>query len=238
MPDYQGTDNGAGANAMPNVGVDPQWIQGLQDYLDGKPTSYDPRQGVPPGYKIDNGKVVADSNFWGATWPGLLGVAGMGALGSFLGPAESLITPTTQVAGFSPTTVAGAAEPTDLGVLGPSLGTPYSASAPLTSYGLGVPAVGPLPAGSTPSGLMALAGGGGGGALTSPLMKTLAGLGGLGLGQVAGHLTNQTPSQLTDLLNIATQRAQAQNPLFNAANTGTYTMLPNFAKTGPPKAVS
>jgi len=77
-------------------------------------------------------------------------------------------------------------------------------------------------------------------ATSSPLMKALAGIGGGIFGQLTSHALNQPPSQLTDLLDLATQRAHAQTPLFNAVQQGTWTSLPNYATQGltPPKAVS
>jgi hypothetical protein len=70
----------------------------------------------------------------------------------------------------------------------------------------------------------------------SPLMKAIAALGGTSLGALINQSGQSTavPSQLSDLLNIATQRANTQTPLFNAVNKGYYDMLPNFAKTGQP----
>ena len=40
------------------------------------------------------------------------------------------------------------------------------------------------------------------------------------------------PPQLTQLLDLAMQRASSQTPLFNATQKGFYDMLPNFAKQG------
>lgn len=68
------------------------------------------------------------------------------------------------------------------------------------------------------------------------LLKGLVGAG----GAIGGHLLSQNaaqnavPPQLTQLLNIGTNRAQYQNPLFQAMNQGVYQMLPDFAKTGNP----
>lgn len=66
----------------------------------------------------------------------------------------------------------------------------------------------------------------------SPLLKTLAGVGGLLGGKYLGDQASQNavPPQLTQLLDLAMQRANSQTPLFNATQKGFYDMLPTFAK--------
>jgi hypothetical protein len=68
----------------------------------------------------------------------------------------------------------------------------------------------------------------------SPLLKALAGVGGLIGGKALGNMgqANAVPPQLSQLLDLAMQRANAQTPMFNAANAGQYAMLPDFAKKG------
>lgn len=68
----------------------------------------------------------------------------------------------------------------------------------------------------------------------SPLLKALAGVGGLIGGKALQDHTQQNaiPPQLQQLLDLSMQRANAQTPLFNAANKGMYDMLPDFAKKG------
>lgn len=68
------------------------------------------------------------------------------------------------------------------------------------------------------------------------LLKALAGVGGaLGGRALANNAAQQAvPPQLTSLLNMGVNRAQYQNPLFQAVNQGVYDMLPNFSKTGNP----
>jgi hypothetical protein len=68
----------------------------------------------------------------------------------------------------------------------------------------------------------------------STLFKALAGIGGLVGGQALGGAATQNtvPPELSQLLQLAMQRANAQTPLFNAVNQGQYDMLPNFAKKG------
>lgn len=68
----------------------------------------------------------------------------------------------------------------------------------------------------------------------SPLIKALAGVGGLLGGKALANQgqANAVPPQLNQLLDLSMQRANAQTPLFNAANKGLYDMLPDFAKKG------
>lgn len=57
-------------------------------------------------------------------------------------------------------------------------------------------------------------------------------------GVLAGHAVNQNagqsavPPQLSQLLDMSTQRAAYQNPMFQAVNQGVYDMLPGFARQG------
>lgn len=74
-------------------------------------------------------------------------------------------------------------------------------------------------------------------AATSPvskLLQALVGVGGLTAGKlIANNSQNSAvPPQLSQLLDMGVQRAQYQNPLFQAMTSGAYQMLPNFAKTG------
>lgn len=66
------------------------------------------------------------------------------------------------------------------------------------------------------------------------LLQTVAGVGGLTAGHLlAGNAQNSAvPPQLSQLLDMGVQRAQYQNPLFQAMTSGAYQMLPDFAKTG------
>src|SRR6266853_1633742 len=60
------------------------WVKSLQDYLDGKPSTYDPKQGVPVGYKVENGQVVKQSQWdqWGKGAALTLGGGIAGELGA------------------------------------------------------------------------------------------------------------------------------------------------------------
>lgn len=72
---------------------------------------------------------------------------------------------------------------------------------------------------------------------TSPTAKLLQALVGVG-GAVAGHAaagaagSGAVPPELSQLLDMGIQRAQYQNPLFQAVTNGSYAMLPTFAKAG------
>jgi hypothetical protein len=73
----------------------------------------------------------------------------------------------------------------------------------------------------------------GGGA--NPVLSAIASLGGLLAGRAYGNsqASANIPPQLSQLLDMSVQRAQTQNPLFSAATSGMYQMLPDFAKGGP-----
>jgi hypothetical protein len=187
----------------------------------------------------------------GTDWGTLLGTIGVGSLfaapalaglfgggsaaggatasaGAGAGPAASLA---GADASLLPSTTIGT------GMMGPIAGGAGADLGGLASSTIGSGMMGPI-AGSTPSGAMSAALSAGGAA--SPLMKALAGIGGLAGGAIGGHIgaANAVPQQLTDLLDVMSKRTQAQNPLFNAVNSGLYQMLPTYAKTGgPPTAV-
>jgi hypothetical protein len=83
--DYTGTQ--PGPDAMN------KWLAGAQAYLDGKPTDYDPRQGIPPEYKVDdNGQLVKKgqwdqwgkgaTEFFASAVPTIFGVPGLGPGGT------------------------------------------------------------------------------------------------------------------------------------------------------------
>ena len=83
----------------------------------------------------------------------------------------------------------------------------------------------------------------GGGLASSPAAAALASILGLTLGRTAGQSSaaGNIPPQLSQLLDMSAQRAQSQNPLFSAATSGMYQMLPDFAKGGaqlPPSSAS
>ncbi len=73
-----------------------------------------------------------------------------------------------------------------------------------------------------------------GGLTSNHLIQGLTALAGV----LAGHASTSgagqanVPPQLSQLLNMSTQRAAYQNPLFQAVNQGVYGMLPNFARQG------
>lgn len=178
----------------------------------------------------------------GIDWGTLLGTIGVGglfaapAIGAALGAGASAgAGPAASLAGADasllPSTTIGS------GMLGPIAGSAGADLGGLASSTIGSGMMGPI-AGSTPSGAVSSALSAGGSA--SPLMKALAGIGGLAGGAIGGHVgqSGAVPQQLTDLLDLMSKRTQAQNPLFNAVNAGTYQMLPTYAKTGgPPTAV-
>jgi hypothetical protein len=62
----------------------------------------------------------------------------------------------------------------------------------------------------------------------------LLSLAGLTAGKLYGNsaANNAIPPQLSQLLDMSVNRAQTQQPLFNAATSGMYQMLPDFAKNG------
>lgn len=68
----------------------------------------------------------------------------------------------------------------------------------------------------------------------STLLKAIAGIGGAvgGNALAKNAQANAIPPQLNQLLDLSLQRANAQTPLFNAAQSGLYQMLPDFAKKG------
>lgn len=125
--------------------------------------------------------------------------------------------------------------------LGPSTGANMAATdAAWGSVPAGIAA--PLESVAGP-GLGAAAGGiGGATGVSSGVSKLLQALVGGG-GAIAGKLladnaaSSAVPPQLSQLLDMGVQRAQYQNPLFQAMTSGAYQMLPDFAKTGitPPK---
>jgi hypothetical protein len=156
------------------------------------------------------------------------GAAGGASAGAGAGPAASLA---GADASLLPSTTIGT------GMMGPIAGRTGADLGGLASSTIGSGMMGPI-AGSAPSGAMNAALSAGGGA--SSLMKALAGIGGLAGGAIGGHIgqSGAVPQQLTDLLDLMSKRTQAQNPLFNAVNSGLYQMLPTYAKTGgPPTAV-
>lgn len=197
-----------------------------------------------------------------ATWgPVAVGGATLGAglLGGWGGSGGSAVT-NAAAAGTGPATVAptipttmGIESATSLGLPATEgLGTAGAAAAAgiPTTYGLqsgdgvgtnvGQPSMddvgGLVPGATYPNGVP---GGGLPGSLLdskwSPLLKALAGVGGLLGGKLLGGDPNDNvPPQLTQLLDLAMQRANAQTPLFNATQKGFYDMLPTFAKNGRP----
>lgn len=65
------------------------------------------------------------------------------------------------------------------------------------------------------------------------LAKALAAVGGGVAGHaLAGNGQSSVPPELRQLLSQSAQRQQYQNPLFQAATQGAYSMLPTFAKQG------
>lgn len=65
------------------------------------------------------------------------------------------------------------------------------------------------------------------------LAKALAAVGGGVAGKaLAGNPNDSVPPELRQLLSQSVQRQQYQDPLFQAATQGVYSMLPSFAKEG------
>lgn len=125
------------------------------------------------------------------------------------------------------------------GLAGTPIATAEPSAAPMAS------GAGPLASGETGMGATQAAMNGAPASIanvTSPLLggnignlvKALtalgATLGGHAIASAAG--TNNVPPQLNDLLNMAVQRQQQQQPIAQAVDQGMYSMLPNFAKTG------
>lgn len=97
--------------------------------------------------------------------------------------------------------------------------------------------IGSLAPATTSGGTSALAGAtsalSGAGGLSNALkaLTTLgAALGGHAIASAAG--SNNVPPQLSQLLDMAVQRQQQQQPIAQSVDQGMYAMLPNFAKTG------
>ena len=67
-----------------------------------------------------------------------------------------------------------------------------------------------------------------------PWLAAVLGVGGAVAGRAVGNssASNNVPPELSQLAQIATQRAAYQNPVFQATNQGIYGMLPDFAKQG------
>lgn len=71
----------------------------------------------------------------------------------------------------------------------------------------------------------------GGGSRTAEALALLGGL--LGGRLLASHNASaNVPPQLNQYLDLANARTAAQQPLFNAVNSGVYQMLPSYAKQG------
>lgn len=90
-------------------------------------------------------------------------------------------------------------------------------------------------AAGAPPAALAATGAGTAALMGTPLGKLLTALFGLGTGfatrGLAGNAANaNVPPQLSQLLDLSVQRAQSQQPLFNAMTNGLYQMLPNFAR--------
>jgi hypothetical protein len=64
--------------------------------------------GTPLGYQADNGQLVKDNNLWGSIWPGLVGMALVGAGGMILAP-EAATSAATEAGVVDPVTDAGSA---------------------------------------------------------------------------------------------------------------------------------
>jgi hypothetical protein len=123
-----------------------------------------------------------------------------------------------------------------------------SGAGPLAAGETGMAATDAAMAGSTvPASLSAATGGSGVGSALSGLAASAAG--GKAINPIVGALTtlgsalggraiasatgsNNVPPQLSQLLDMAVQRQQQQQPLGQAVDQGMYQMLPNFAKTG------
>jgi hypothetical protein len=89
--------------ANPNAAPDIQaWIKSANDYYAGKPSSYDPRQGIPPGYKLDNGQVVPES--WWDEWGkgATIGLATSIAAPTLAGALSPAATPAASAASAAP----------------------------------------------------------------------------------------------------------------------------------------
>lgn len=72
------------------------------------------------------------------------------------------------------------------------------------------------------------------GGASSNLVKAIATLGSAFGGRAIANATsgNAVPPQLSQLLDMAVQRQQQQQPLSQAATQGMYAMLPNYARVG------
>lgn len=87
---------------------------------------------------------------------------------------------------------------------------------------------------ATGTSALGTAGTAGSSAAIQKLLQALIGAGGV----IAGHVAatsgagSAVPPQLSQLLQTGVNRAQYQNPLFQAMTNGAYQMLPDFAKTG------
>src|SRR5437667_12443281 len=91
MADYigvfsDGTPSGSQAATAQSIA---NWVQGAQSRLSqgyglDNSGAWNPNAGaygIPTGYRVNGNQLVQDSNLWGATWPGLVGMATMGYAG-------------------------------------------------------------------------------------------------------------------------------------------------------------
>lgn len=69
---------------------------------------------------------------------------------------------------------------------------------------------------------------------TGKVAKAILALGAAYLGHEASNSAgaNNVPPEITSMLKLSSDRANYQNPLFQAATQGTYQMLPTFARQG------
>ncbi len=253
----------ARATDHPNAAKLVQWASGMGSTYDDPGGAYPKSGFASNRGTWDGASGTFDGgNFFNTSLGGLILGGSMigapylaGALAGGGAAADPVVT-SAAAAGTGPATTAAAIPTTmgiaDAGALGlpatPGLGT-FGAAA-----GAGIPTTMGLTSGEgvgtnvgQPSmadigGLVqggGLNGGGGfpGSLLTdpkwSPLLKTLAGVGGLIGGKfLGGDPNDNVPPQLTQLLDLAMQRANSQTPLFNATQKGFYDMLPTFAKQG------
>lgn len=212
--DVQQIPGGEYPGQVPDQGAIDQWIAEQQARLDaGLPLT---QQGIPPGYKIENGKIVKQN--WWDQW-GKGATIGMG----------------TAIAGGY-----GAGLLNDLMAAGGATGAGAGGVLPSTPIGTGaVQGLGNLGAvgGGVGAGAGAAAAAGGGGILDTLLKLAPVGaglVGKLASGGFGGGNSGpggQMSPELQQLLQLSMQRMQSQEPLFQAVTKQALGGLPTYAKS-------
>jgi hypothetical protein len=204
--------------AAPSPAATEQWIAEQQARLDrGLPLN---RQGIPPGYKVENGRIVRE-NWWdqwgkGATIGMGLGIAGglgAGALNGAMGGG-----------GMAAQNVA------------PFAGLPSGGAAAGGMTAQNVAPFAGLPGGIGSGGSGAATGAGLGAQTASgfnmrDLLKYIVG-GGAVVGGLTGAGQPDMPEGMEDLLGLQKRRLEASNPLYESVLRLAFSRMPTGATQG------